>query len=83
MKGGVTGMMAGSAASAGVEAIRTAIRNYGDEAVRKTFARAMFDPDYAQALVRMSRERTAKGEAAKEFYSKVGYVAGKLSGGEM
>ena len=79
--GGVTWKVTGSPATALVatgaakdafRAIRTAATKHGDDAVRAVFNRAMFDPNYAKAIVSMTRG------SSKKFAELTAYMAGKI-----
>jgi hypothetical protein len=48
--------MVGVAAAGGIQAIREMAKRHGDKAVRMYFARAMFDPAYAQSLVKLTAQ---------------------------
>lgn len=50
------GPMVGVAAATGIQAMREMAKRHGDKAVRMYFTRAMFDPAYAQSLVKLTAQ---------------------------
>lgn len=64
--------MVGVAAAGGVQAMREAAKRHGDKAVRMYFAKAMFDPEYAQTLIRLTNQaRKPSGEVLKQINAQV------------